>query len=90
MLHISHMQRQRVPAQWSYVLLVPGPSQGLVEPAVRVCVYRQRGQVERYSIMYTTKLLSMCVSGPSCLKLNAQAAGPISRCRPRADHYTLT
>ena len=31
---------QRVLAQQSYVLLVPGPSQGLVEPAVRVGVYR--------------------------------------------------
>ena len=40
MLHISHMQRQRVQAQRGYVLLVPAPSQGLVEPAVRVCVYR--------------------------------------------------
>ena len=39
MLHISHIQRQRVLAQRGYVLLVPGPSQGLVEPAVRVCVY---------------------------------------------------
>ena len=40
MLHISHMQRQRVLAQRSYVPLVPAPSQGLVDPAVRVCVYR--------------------------------------------------
>ena len=40
MLHISHMQRQRVQAQRSYVPLVPAPSQGLVDPAVRVCVYR--------------------------------------------------
>ena len=40
MLHISHMQRQRVLAQRSYVPLMRGPSQGLVEHAVRVCVHR--------------------------------------------------
>ena len=40
MLHISHMQRQRVLAQRSYVPLMRGPSQRLVEHAVRVCVYR--------------------------------------------------
>ena len=38
MLHISHMRRQRVHAQRGYVLLVPAPSQELVEPAVRVYV----------------------------------------------------
>ena len=36
-----HMQRLRVQAQRGYVLLVPAPSQGLVEPAVRVYVYRR-------------------------------------------------
>ena len=34
------MQRQRVLAQRGYVPLMRGPSQRLVEHAVRVCVYR--------------------------------------------------
>ena len=37
--HIAHAAAAG-PRPVAYVLLVPGPSQGLVEPAVRVCVYR--------------------------------------------------
>ena len=40
MLHISHMQRQRVLAQLRMYCWCSAPSQGLVEPAVRVYVYR--------------------------------------------------
>ena len=37
--HIAHAAAAG-PRPAAYVLLVPAPSQGLVEPAVRVCVYR--------------------------------------------------
>ena len=40
--HIAHAAAAGpgLQAQRSYVPLVPAPSQGLVDPAVRVCVYR--------------------------------------------------
>jgi hypothetical protein len=37
--HIAHAVAAG-PGPVAYVLLVRGPSQGLVDPAVRVCVYR--------------------------------------------------
>jgi hypothetical protein len=52
MLHICmqrHRQRVLLLAQRDYVPLMPGPSQGLVEPIVRV-VRLSRGQIERYSM----------------------------------------
>ena len=54
-LHAAHIAHATAagPGPVAYVLLVPAPSQGLVEPAVRVCVrLSSRGQVERYSINF--------------------------------------